>query len=96
MKHKGAVFVELEHGVKMEIPSESVAANGDCNSTSIALSISPTNYIEEGRNLRTDTVLFWRERLNSSAIRDDVLAVFGVPSFGDLLDQLAISSNWEI
>ena len=95
MKHKGAVFVEQEHGVKVEIPSDSVAANGDCNSTSIALSISSTNYIEEGRHLRTDTVLFWKEKLNSSAIRDDVLADFGVPSFGVLLDQLAISGNWE-
>lgn len=95
MKSEGAALLLLEYGIQVDIPEEDVAANGDCNNTSFALSISPTNYIEEGLSLRATTVLFWREKLQSSVLPDNVLVNSGIPSLGLLLDELAIPQHWD-
>ena len=95
MKKTAANALKAKYKIALCPPLAEVNANGECNTTAIAVSIGVENYVEEGINMRAQTVVFWKNLLSRNLLSDDAFDWQGVPSLQCLLEQLAICKQWD-
>ena len=94
VKEDGRQLAQSLLGLQLKAPLEDVKGDGECLSTSCALSFSSEDYESEGSRLRADTALKLQVLVENGAIDDKVLADQGFPSLLSLAKNLAVPRTW--
>ena len=95
MKGAAVELIRKRFEVTLKEPAEDVAADGECNTTSIAQSIGVKDYVKAGTHMRSTTVSFWRDLLTRNLVADDALFLKGISSLTSLMNELALPKNWD-
>ena len=95
MKGAAVELIRKRFEVTLKAPAEDVAADGECNTTSIAQSIGVKDYVKAGTHMRSTTVSFWRDLLTRNLVADDALFLKGISSLTSLMNELALPKNWD-